>query len=47
MKWAGHVVSMGEVRNAYKISIGEYKLIDHLGDISVDGRILLKWILKK
>lgn len=40
MKWEGHVVSMGEVRNAYKISVGKW-------DIGVDGRIILRWILKE
>jgi hypothetical protein len=43
LKWEGHVDRMGNVRNAYKILIGNPK---HLGDLDVDGRIL-NWILKK
>jgi hypothetical protein len=35
------------MRNAYKILVGTLKRRDHVGDISVNGRIILKWILKK
>jgi hypothetical protein len=35
MIWAGHAVHMGEIRKAYKFS---------LGDLDVRGRIILKWI---
>jgi hypothetical protein len=35
---------MGETRNWYRILIAEPH---HLADIGVDGRIILKWILKK
>lgn len=41
-RWAGRVVSMGEVRNASKISVGKHKSVDHLWDIGVDVRIILK-----
>jgi len=48
IRWAEHVTRMEEVRNAYSILIGKnLKGRDHLGDLSVDGPIKVKWILKK
>jgi hypothetical protein len=45
--WAGHVEAyMGEVRNAYKILVRSLKGRDHSGDLGVDGRIILIWILR-
>jgi hypothetical protein len=38
---------MGEVGNAYRIFAGNSERIDHLGGLGVDGRIILKRILKK
>jgi hypothetical protein len=38
---------MGEVRNAYKISVGKPKGRDHSEDLGEDGRIVLEWILGK
>jgi hypothetical protein len=40
MRWAGHVVGMGERR-------GVYRKIDHLGDPGLDRRIILRRILGK
>jgi hypothetical protein len=40
MRWAGHVLSMGEMRNASAILVD-----DHLGYLSVDGEIILELIL--
>ena len=37
MRWAGHVARMG----------GKLRERDHLGDPVVDGRIILRWILRK
>jgi hypothetical protein len=36
----------GRNENAYKISVGELKGRKQLGKEGVNGRILLKWILK-
>jgi hypothetical protein len=33
---------MGEMRNAYKIFVG-----DHSEDLVVDGKVILEWILGK
>jgi hypothetical protein len=37
---------MGEMRNSYKILIGDPEGKEHLGE-RVDGRIILKLVLKK
>jgi hypothetical protein len=38
---------MGDIRNGYKITAGKLKGRDHLADIGIDGRIILKYILMK
>jgi hypothetical protein len=43
MRWAEHVTWIGEMRNAYKILVGKPEGRDHLEDLSVDGKIILKW----
>jgi hypothetical protein len=43
---AGHRARM-EMIHAYKILIGKTEGGDYLEDLSVDGRLILKWILKK
>jgi hypothetical protein len=47
MQWAGQVVRVGEIRNAYKILVGNLKGKDHSKDLGVDGRIILEWTLGK
>jgi hypothetical protein len=37
---------MGEWRDLKRILLGKSEEIFHLGDPSVDGRILLRWILE-
>jgi hypothetical protein len=44
MRWIGHVAHM-EMRYAYKIS-QNLKEGDSSGYLGVDGKIILKWILK-
>jgi hypothetical protein len=41
MKWAGQ----GEIGYAYTILFGKPKEKSYLGNIGVDGMIILKWIL--
>jgi hypothetical protein len=38
---------MGEIRDSFRVFVEEPEGKDHLGDIGLDGVILLKWILKK
>jgi hypothetical protein len=42
MRWAGHVASVEEIRNAYKISVEKLKGRNHLEDRDVDGNIILE-----
>jgi hypothetical protein len=46
MKLEGHIEVVGKRRNAYKILIWNFKGRDHLRNIGVYGRIILKRILK-
>jgi len=43
----GHVAHTEEMRNEYRIFIGNLKRRDNLEDLCEDGRIILKWILGK
>jgi hypothetical protein len=47
MMCVGHVALMGKMRSAYQILIRKLKGRDHLGDLGIDVRIILKWILKE
>jgi hypothetical protein len=47
IKWAGCGARMVKI-NAYKIFLSNPEGDNHLGDLGVDGMIILvKWILKK
>jgi hypothetical protein len=47
MKWVGHVARMGEGRGVYRILVGKPDGKRPLEDPGVDGRIKLRWILRK
>jgi hypothetical protein len=47
MRWAGHVVCMGYVRNVYIILAVKLEGRDHSENFSADGKIILTWILRK
>jgi hypothetical protein len=38
---------MGEMKNSYRVLVGEIKGRDHLEDTEVDGSMIFKWSLKK
>jgi len=40
-----HVACMGEMRNVYAVLVGKPAGGDHLEDLCIDERIILKWIL--
>jgi hypothetical protein len=45
LRWAGHVVRMGEGRGVYRVLVGSPKVRDHWEDLGVGGRIALSWTL--
>jgi hypothetical protein len=47
MRWAGHIAHMGDMRNVYTTLIGKPKWKNHLEDLDVDGKVILKLILEK
>ena len=47
MRWAWHVARMGEERVVYRVLVEKPEERDHWGDPDVDGRIILKGIIRK
>jgi hypothetical protein len=47
MVWETHVAYMREMRSAYNIWSEKLKERDHIEDLVIEGRIVLKWILEK
>jgi hypothetical protein len=46
MRWAGHKARIGDVRNALYIFFSEnLKRKEHLGDLHVDGKLMLSFYL--
>jgi hypothetical protein len=43
--WAGHAARMGVMRNKYKIVVGKSER-DHLAEPGVDGRVILRSVLR-
>jgi hypothetical protein len=46
MRWVGHVARVGKRRNVYRVLVGNLTEIDHLEDICVHEKMILKSILK-
>jgi hypothetical protein len=46
MRWEGHVERIGEGRCLYMILVEKREGREHLGDTGVNGRIILRWILR-
>ena len=47
MRWAKHVASKGKRGGAYRILVGSLRERDHLEESGVDGRKILRLILRK
>jgi hypothetical protein len=47
MRQVGYVACMGDRGGAYRDLVGNLKERGHLEDLSMDGRIILKWIFLK
>jgi len=47
MRWAEHVARMGEERGVYRVLVGKPEGRRPLGDLAVDGRIILGWISRR
>jgi hypothetical protein len=43
VRWAGHVAHMGEMKNAFRILVGIPEGRGRLGDLGVDGKIIIYW----
>jgi hypothetical protein len=46
MIWVDHAARMVEMRYAHRIVVGRPEGKRPIGRLSVDGRIILKWVLK-
>jgi hypothetical protein len=44
MRVAGRVACMGEKKNEHRVSVGNSEVRDQLENLSIDGRMILKWI---
>jgi len=47
MRWAGHVARMGEEREVYRVLVGKLEGRRPLGDLGVDGWIILGRISRR
>ena len=47
MRWVEHIARMGERRDVYRVLVRNPEGKNHLGEQGVDGRIILRWILRK
>jgi len=47
MRWAGHVVRVGERRSVYRFWWGNLSRREHLEHPDVEGRIILRWIFRE
>ena len=44
MKWAGHVARVVEMRGAYRVLVGDLREREHMENLCLNGKVLLKCI---
>ena len=47
MRWAGHVARIGKGESCTRFWWGNLRERDHLIDLGIDERIILRWIFRK
>jgi hypothetical protein len=47
MRWTGHVANMGDRSGTYRVWSGDLRERDHLEDLGVVERTILKWFFNK
>ena len=47
MPRTGHVARVEKITDAYWVLVGKSERREYLQDLGVDGRIILKWIMRK
>jgi len=47
MRWVRNVARTGEGRVVYRVLVGKPWGKNHWGDPAIDGRVILRWILRK
>jgi hypothetical protein len=47
LRWAGHVARMGRGEVYTELRWGNLRERNHLEDLGIDGRIILRWIYRK
>jgi hypothetical protein len=47
MRWVGHAVRMGEKIGVYRVLVGNLKETYHLEQPDLDGRLILRCIIRK
>jgi hypothetical protein len=45
MRWVGHVARRGR-KGVYRVWWGNLRERDHLEDLGVDGKVILRWIFR-
>jgi len=47
MRWVGHVACRVERRSVYRVLVRKPEGKNHLEDPGIDGKIILRWIIRK